>query len=119
VRDIGARIQRYRLSRYGMGAGGLRRLRWIWPLLLLWLAYAGLLGEHSWFRIWRTGREDTRMKQELARTRAELDHVERGLRDPGARREMGEKTLRERSGFAKRDEIIYRIPSKDADSLPR
>jgi len=115
VRDIGARIQRYRLSRYG-GApvAQLRRLRWIWPLFALWLAYAGLLGDHSWFRIWRLSRESGKIQEELRATHLELERVEHQLRDAGARREMGERTLRERSGFARPGEIIYRVPGPDS-----
>lgn len=118
MRDIGARIQRYRLSRYDPGGGrGLRRVGWLLPLLLLWLIYAGLLGEHSWFRIWRLSHESRSVEADLATTRSELDRLERRLHDPGARRAMGERALRERSGFARPDEIIYRIPP--ADTLAR
>lgn len=114
MRDIGARIQRYRLSRYGAPVASLRRLGWIWPLLGLWLVYAGLLGEHSWYRIWRLSRESGRIHQELVATRVALERLEYQLHDSGARRELGEKALRERNGFAKPGEIIYRIPARDS-----
>jgi cell division protein FtsB len=114
VRDIGARIQRYRLSRYGNLYGRPRRMAWIWPLLGLWMIYAGLLGEHSWFHIWRLGRESEQLRRELTTTRAELDQLEHQLHDAGARREIGEKVLRERNGFAGPGEIIYRIPAADS-----
>jgi cell division protein FtsB len=113
VRDIGTRIQRYRLSRYGAPAH-VRRLGWIWPLFALWLVYAGLLGDHSWFRIWRLSRESGKIQQEVRAAHVELERLEHQLRDVGARRAMGEKTLRERSGFAKPGEIIYRVPGRDS-----
>ncbi len=112
MRDIGARIQRYRLSRYGRVGGA--TFRWAWPLLFLWLVYATLLGDHSLFRIWRMGTETGRVQSELVATREELDRLEHRLHDRGAQREMGERVLRERSGFAKPGEIIYRIPPADS-----
>jgi cell division protein FtsB len=118
MRDIGTRIRRYRLSRYGSGDGrGVRRVRWLLPLLLVWLVYAGLLGEHSWFRIWRLEQESDQVRTDLGRTRAGIDSLEHRLNDPGASRAMGERVLRERSGFAGKDELIYRIPPASSDSL--
>jgi cell division protein FtsB len=114
VRDIGERIRRYRLSRYGSSATRPRRLGWIWPLLALWLVYAGLLGEHSWLRIWRMNRENADRQKELAATRAEQARLEHQLRDPSAQRDRGEKILREQSGFARKDELIYRIQERDS-----
>ena len=114
MRDIGERIQRYRLSRYGAASGRPRRIGWVWPLLGLWLVYVGALGEHSWFRIWRLSRESGRIQKELAATRTQLDRLEHQLKDPDARRQLGEKVLRERNGFAGQGELIYRIPAPDS-----
>jgi cell division protein FtsB len=120
MRDIGARIQRYRLSRYGAASPSLlRSLRWIWPILGLWLAYVTFFSEHSLFRIWRMGREDASLRAELDATRHELSRLETQMKDPRVRRDQAEHLLRERSGFAKPGEIIYRVPSQDADSLAR
>lgn len=112
MRDIGARIQRYRLTRYGRSGGV--TLRWAWPLLFLWLVYAALIGEHSFFNIWRMDRESARLQAELNATRAELEHLEHQLRDPSERKRIGEHALRERSGFARPGEILYRIPAADS-----
>ncbi len=114
MRDIGDRIRRYRLSRYGSGSSGVRRLRWLWPLLAAWLVYAGLLGEHSWFHIWRLSRESESLERELRVKQGELARLEHVLHDSGARRELGEKVLRERDGFGRPNEIIYRIPARDS-----
>jgi cell division protein FtsB len=112
MRDIGTRIQRYRLSRYGRVGGA--TFRWAWPLLFLWLIYATLLGEHSLLRIWRMGRESARLQGELLATRGELDRLEKQLSDPSERKRIGEHTLRERNGFVKPGEILYRIPAADS-----
>jgi cell division protein FtsB len=109
VRDIGERIQRYRLSRYEASSSRPRRVRWVWPLLGLWMVYAGALGEHSWLRIWRLSRESGRIQHELAETNGQLVRLQHQLQDAGARRELGEKVLRERNGFVKPGEFIYRI----------
>ena len=122
MRDIGKRIQRYRLSRYGRtDASLLRRLRWAWPPLALWLVYVGLLSEHSLFRLWRLNVEKTRLRTALVVTRGEIGRLERKLTDPRARQEHGEHALRERDGMGGRDEIIYRYsdPVAPPDSLGR
>ncbi len=118
MRDIGARIQRYRLVRYSALHGSLsRHFRWAWPILGLWLAYVALLSEHSLFRIWLMGRESMRVRTEFAATRQELGRLEQQMKNPGARRDWAEHILRERNGYAKPPEIIYRIPPQGPDSL--
>jgi len=113
MRDIGARIQRYRLSRYGRVGGA--TFRWAWPLLFVWLIYATFLGQHSLLRIWLMGNEQRRIEGQLADTRAELNRTEHVLHDKALLRDRGEHVLRERNGFARTGERIYRIP--EADSL--
>ena len=113
--DIGTRIQRYRLSRYGSPAGPLlRRLRWALPLLGLWLVYITLLSDHSLLRMWRLGRDGVGMRRELEVTRKELVRIETEMKDPAARRRQAEQLIREKSGFAKPKELIYRIPEPDS-----
>ena len=117
MRDIGARIRRYRLSRYGSPHGVLRHLRWAWPILGLWLAYVTLFSEHGLFRIWRMSRESARVQTELETTRKEITRREAEMKYPRAFRERAEHILRERSGYAGPGDIIYRIRSPGPDSL--
>ena len=112
MRDIGARIQRYRLSRYGRVGGA--TFRWAWPLLFLWLIYAAFLGQHSLLRIWLMGNEERRVQEQLAETQAELGRADRVLHDKAMLKDRGEHVLRERNGFARSGEIIYRIPAADS-----
>lgn len=115
MRDIGTRIQRYRLSRYGSPAGPLlRRLRWALPLLGLWLVYLAVLSDHSLLRMWRLSRDGANMRRELDTTRKELARLESDMKDPAARRRQAEQLLREKSGFARPKELIYRIPEPDS-----
>ena len=117
MRDIGQRIQRYRLTRFGpRNASLLRRLAWVWPILGLWGVYALFLGEHSVLRIWRLSQENHRMRAELARAQKELTQIEKRMTDPRAVRNDAEHAIRERSGFARRGEIIYRFEDDKADS---
>lgn len=118
MRDIGNRIRRYRLSRYGTNPPPLlRRLGWTIPLLGLWLVYAVFLSDHSFLRLWLLDREQARVEAELKRVRAELAQSERQAKDPAIRRLRAEQALRERSGFVGPGEIIYRIPEAPSDSL--
>ena len=118
MRDIGDRIRRYRLTRFGpRDSSLLRRLAWVWPILGLWGAYVLFLGEHSMLRIWRLSRENQRMQTELVSTRQELDRLEGRLNDPNLMRDRAEHLMRERSGWAKPGEIIYRIPESARDTL--
>ena len=117
MRDIIRRIQRHRLSRYAStDETVVRRLRWVWPLAMIWLVYVVALSDHGFYRIWRLHREHARVKAELASVRAEIDRMEGENRDPTARRERAERALREGGGWARPGEIIYRIQG-GADSL--
>jgi cell division protein FtsB len=119
MRDIGRRIQRYRLSRYGTPQGGLGRPpRWVWLVLALWLAWVGFVSEHSLYRIWRMGVENTRAQRELKDARTEIERMDRDARDPKTRLRNAERALR-KEGFAKPGEIIYRIEGGRPDSLAR
>jgi cell division protein FtsB len=116
MRDIGRRIQRYRLSRYATQRGGWRAPRWVWLLALGWLVYVVAVSDHSLWRIWRMREENRRAATELETVRAEIDRLDRQARDPKARMREAEEALR-KDGFARPDEIIYRIERDRADSL--
>ncbi|MEK7330508.1 MAG: hypothetical protein AAB290_02455 [Candidatus Eisenbacteria bacterium] len=119
MRDIGRRIQRYRLSRYGAPQGALPRPpRWLWIAAALWLAWVGFLSEHSLYRIWRMGAENTRAQRELEEARREIARRDQDARDPKTRLRDVERALRH-EGFARPGEIIYRIEGGRSDSLAR
>jgi cell division protein FtsB len=118
MRDIGNRIRRYRLSRYAAPEERpIRRFRWAYPLLGLWLLYVGVLSEHSMLRIWQMSRENARATNQLASLKAEVERLDHDLRDPAAKRSRAEHVLRERVRYAKPGEIIYTIESDVPDSL--
>lgn len=120
MRDTASRIQRYRLSRYGSPQAPLgRRTRWLWPLLAVWTVWIGVVSEHSLLRLARLSAEQKRMKTELLSVQQEIERLDREMDDPKARRALGEKALRERSGWGRADEIIYRIRGERSDSLSR
>lgn len=118
MRDIGSRIQRYRLSRYADPDSRGRRLkRWLIPLLGLWLLYVGVISEHSLWRLWRLERGQSHTAAQLRGTQLEVERLNRQLDDPAQRRDLQEHVLRERNGYARPGEIVYRIDGGRADSL--
>jgi cell division protein FtsB len=120
MRDISSRLNRYRLSRYAPPVDPVRRrLRWAWVLGALWLAWIGLVSDHSLLRIWLLGRDNARARTELERVRAETAQLDAQVKDPRASRELAEHALRERNGMARPGEIVYRIRSMSPDSVGR
>jgi cell division protein FtsB len=109
MRDIGTRIQRYRLSRYAAPQDPLRRrLRWGWLVFALWMVWVGVISEHNFLRLWRLSAERVHSEAELRRLDSEVAALDAQLRDPAARRRLTEQALR-RSGMAGKGEIIYRF----------
>jgi cell division protein FtsB len=120
MRDIGRRIQRYRLSRYGNTVNPVaRRLRWIWLVTVAWLAWVGVLSDHSFYRIWKLERQKTEARQELEQATAARAQMDAELKDPAAKRERAEDLLRTEHGMARPGEIIYQVRPVPADSLQR
>lgn len=108
VRDIGVRIQRYRLSRYAAPIDRTRRrLRWFWVIGALWLVWVGLVSDHNCYRIWKLSHEEQANRQEIARLAKETDRLAREASDPRLRRKAAEAYLREQAGMARPDEIVY------------
>ncbi len=110
MRDIGTRIQRYRLSRYAPPEDRVRRnLRWAWLAGALWLVWVGFVSEHNLMRLRQLSRECQRSEATLQRLNSEIARLDAQQRDPAAQRSLAEHALREKSGMAKPDEIIYQI----------
>jgi cell division protein FtsB len=119
MRDIGRRIQRYRLSRYGTPRGTLARPpRWVWIAAVLWLGWVGFVSEHSLYRIWRMSAENARAQRQLEEARREVARFDQEARDPKTKLRDAERALRH-EGFARHGEIIYRIEGGRADTLAR
>src|SRR6266581_8113526 len=112
MRDIGARINRYRLSRYAPPEDRLRRrLRWAWVVFALWAVWVGLLSEHSFLRLWSLGREDAKNRVERQRLSADLERIERDLTDPQRRRLAAEDYLRRNAQMARSEEHTSELQS--------
>ena len=109
MRDIGARIQRYRLSRYALPEDRVRRrLRWAWLAAALWLIWVGFGSDHNFVRLWQLAHERQRSAAELHRLTGEIARRDAQMHDPAEQRDLAERALR-RTGMARRGEIIYRI----------
>lgn len=108
MRDIGARFRRYRLSRYAPPEDRLlRHLRWAWLIFALWILWVGVVSDHSFYRLWSLGREDSRNRTEVMRLSADLERVERELTDPKRRRLAAEDYLRRNVRMARKNEVVY------------
>ena len=110
MRDIGTRIQRYRLTRYAPPEDRVRRgLRWAWLVGALWLVWIGFLSEHNLLRLRQLSRERQRSEAGLQVLNREVARLDAQQRDPTAQRSLAEHALREKSGMARPGEIIYQI----------
>ena len=112
MRDIGRRIQRYRLARYAP-AQGAHVPKWAWLALGAWILWAGLVSDHSFYQLWRMERISAREHDRLQETQNSLRHLDRQARDGTERKRIAEKLLREQEGWSRPGEIIYRIDDKD------
>ena len=109
MRDIGIRIQRYKLSRYRPPDSLSDRARMGLTLgLAAWAIWALFLSDHSAVRLIGLGQKKHTLEQQLASTSKSVDRRARDLRvadDP----EEAARVLRERHNFALPGERIYRI----------
>ena len=111
MRDIGRRIQRYRLSRYAQAER--RRIpKWVWLALGAWILWAGLASDHSFVQLLRVERLSHHERDRLSETQASLANANELARSPEARKREAEKRLREDEGWSRTDEIIFRIDDK-------
>ena len=111
MRDIGRRIQRYRLSRYAQAER--RRIpNWAWLALGAWILWAGLVSDHSFVQLLRVERLSHHERERLAETQASLANANELARNPEARKLEAEKRLREDEGWSRTEEIIFRIDDK-------
>jgi len=109
MRDIGIRIQRYKLSRYRPPDSLSDRTRMGLTLgLAAWAIWALFLSDHSAVRLMGLGQKKHTLEQQLASTSQDVTHRARELRvadDP----EEAARVLRERHNFAAPGERLYRI----------
>jgi len=104
--DFGTRMKRYRLTRYAPPESPWRRHRkWILLGLTAWMLWAGVISDHSFYRLWRLDRESARARSELKTTRTEVDRLSNDLNDPQVLRVRAEGALRE-NGWIGPDEVV-------------
>jgi len=110
MRDIGIRIQRYKLSRYRPPDSLSERARLLLTLGLAgWLIWALFLSDHSVVRLMALNAKKAQTEAQLASTQAQVAKLEGELKssdDP----EVGERVLRDRHNFAKEGDVLYVIP---------
>ena len=111
MRDIGIRIQRYKLSRYAPPEKISERARlWLTLGLAGWLIWALFLSDHSAVRLMALANREAKTNAQLASTQRQVRRLEQDLRsanDPA----VAERILRERHNFARPGELLYVIQS--------
>jgi hypothetical protein len=109
MRDIGIRIQRYKLSRYRPPEKFSERARlWLTLSLAAWLIWALFLSDHSAMRLMGLAHREGATELRVAGTQKSVKRLEQDLRsahDPV----VAERVLHERHNFARPDEILYVI----------
>lgn len=118
MRDIGIRIQRYRLSRYRPPETiGERARLGLAVALAGWLIWALFLSDHSAVRLIGLERRQAATAQELERVERE---VERGTRELKAAGDpaVAARILHERHNFAREGELLYVIQSDGSVAGP-
>ena len=109
MRDIGIRIQRYKLSRYRPPDSLSERARlWLTLGLAAWAIWALFLSDHSAVRLMALGGKKHGLEQQLAARTQDVAKRGKELRvadDPAEQ----ERVLRERHNFARPGERLYRI----------
>jgi cell division protein FtsB len=109
MKNVGIRIQRYRLQRYRPPERISERARLLLTVALAgWLIWALFLSDHSAVRIFALQRREAGVEAKLAQTQREVDDAGRDL-DAAQRPEVAEQVLRERHNFAKDGELLYVI----------
>jgi cell division protein FtsB len=119
MRDIGIRIQRYKLSRYRPPGAVSERARLFITLgLAAWLIWALFLSDHSVVRLLALNGKKADTEARLKAAQASVAKLETDLRladDPA----VGERVLRDRHNFAKEGERLYVMPHVDGSTAPR
>ena len=122
MRDIGIRIQRYKLSRYAPPETLSERSRlWLTLGLAGWLIWALFLSDHSAVKLMGLGNREAKTNAQLASTQKAVRRLEQDLKsadDPA----VAERILRERHNFARPGELLYVIQAdgqvRRAEPLP-
>jgi len=117
MRDIGIRIQRYKLSRYRPPDSVSERARLFLTLGLAgWAIWALFLSDHSAVRLLALGAKKSGIEQQLAVTSKAVSKRAQELRVADDPQEAA-RILRERHNFALPGERIYRIEADGRVSI--
>ena len=118
MRDIGIRIQRYKLRRYGPPETiGERARLGLAVALAGWLIWALFVSDHSAVRLMALEHKQKSMEKQLAAANLEVKRGTADLRAAGDP-SVAERVLRERHNFAHPGELLYIIQSDGKVQAP-
>jgi cell division protein FtsB len=88
--------------------------RWLWLVVLLWLAWVTVLSDHSFWRIAQLKRQIASAERETRDLQRATGELEVELSDPYVRRFRAEEIARTQHGWAAPGEIVYRFRGQAA-----
>ena len=83
--------------------------RWFWLLAGLWLAWASVLSDHSFWRIAQLKREIAAAERDAREIKKQTSGLEAQMSDPYTRKFHAEEIARTQHGWAAPGEVVYRF----------
>jgi len=96
------------------GAKARKVPRWVWLLAGLWLAWATVLSDHSFWRIAQLKREIAQAERDTRELKKSTETLEAQLQSPYERKFRAEEIARTDHGWAAPGEIVYRFRDEQA-----
>ncbi len=111
MRDVAARIKRYRLARYRTDEPKARRalMRLLLVALCVWLAYQVIASDHGLIKISSTKMQMRQLAQEEQQLLAEKKNLNETLKLYQNNPFLLEKALRDQMGLVRDGERVYRF----------
>jgi cell division protein FtsB len=116
MRDVAARIKRYRLARYRTDEPKTRRalMRLLLVALCVWLAYQVVASDHGLVKISSTKTEIRQLAQEEQQLLAEKKNLGETLKLYENNPFLLEKALRDQMGLVRDGELVYRFDEQSS-----
>ncbi len=108
-RDHSRRFFTRPLEAVGLGARAHHIPRWFWLAAALWLAWVGVLSDHSVWRIVQLKREIASAERDARELKKSTAALESQMSDPYSRKFHAEEVARTQHGWAAPGEIVYRF----------
>jgi cell division protein FtsB len=112
-RDVTRRFFSRPLDHGRAGTGARDIPRWFWLVAGVWLAWVGVISEHSFWRIYQLKHEIAQAEAEGRKLKEDTSRLQAQLVDPEAKRFRAEEIARTQHGWAAPGEIVYKFRGGD------